>query len=112
MSYDIIYVWNLKHATNEPIYETETELQIQRRGWEWPEGGGGMEWEIGVSRRELLYKEWRNNKVLLCSTGHYIQYPMTNDNDNNRKKDAYICICVYIYISESCHCTAVVNTTL
>ena len=23
--YDIIYMWNLKSDTNEPIYETETE---------------------------------------------------------------------------------------
>ena len=25
ISYDIIYMWNLKYDTNEPIYETETE---------------------------------------------------------------------------------------
>ena len=24
--YDITYMWNLKHDTNKPIYETETEL--------------------------------------------------------------------------------------
>ena len=38
--------------------------------------GGGMEWEVGVSRCELLYIEWINNKVLLYSTGNYIQYPV------------------------------------
>ena len=27
MPYDIIYMWNLKYDTNEPIYETETEPQ-------------------------------------------------------------------------------------
>ena len=26
--YDITYMWNLKYDTNEPIYETETELWI------------------------------------------------------------------------------------
>ena len=26
--------------------------------------------------RGHLYKEWINNKVLLYSTGHYIQYPV------------------------------------
>ena len=26
--YDIIYMWNLKYDTNEPIYETETESRI------------------------------------------------------------------------------------
>ena len=24
--YDITYIWNLKYDTNEPIYETETDL--------------------------------------------------------------------------------------
>ena len=27
--------------------------------------GGGTEWEMGVSRCQLLYIEWINNKVLL-----------------------------------------------
>ena len=26
--YDITYTWNLKHDTNEPIYEIETESEI------------------------------------------------------------------------------------
>ena len=25
--YDITYMWNVKHDTNEPIYKTETDLQ-------------------------------------------------------------------------------------
>ena len=37
-----------------------------------------MEWEVGVSRCKLLYKEWTNNKVLLYSAENYIQYPMIN----------------------------------
>ena len=42
--------------------------------------GGGMDWEFGVSRCKLLRIEWINNKVLLCSTGNYIQYPIINHN--------------------------------
>ena len=42
--------------------------------------GGGVEWEAGISRRKLLYREWINNKVLLCSTANYIQYPTVNHN--------------------------------
>ena len=34
--------------------------------------GGGMEWEVGVSRCKLLYRECINNKVLLYSTDNYI----------------------------------------
>ena len=42
--------------------------------------GGGMEWEVGVSRCKLLYMGWINNRVLLYSTENYIQYPMINHN--------------------------------
>ena len=33
--------------------------------------GGGMEWEVGISRRKLLYTEWINNKVLLYNIELY-----------------------------------------
>ena len=28
--YDVTYMWNLKHGTNEPVYETETDSQTER----------------------------------------------------------------------------------
>ena len=34
-----------------------------------------MGWEFGVSRCKVLCVEWINNKVLVYSTGNYIQYP-------------------------------------
>ena len=43
-------------------------------------GGGGLNWESGISRCKLVYIEWINNKVLLYSTGNYIQYPVINHN--------------------------------
>ena len=43
-------------------------------------GGGGMNWELGISRSKLLHVEWMNNKVLLGSIGNYIQYPVINHN--------------------------------
>ena len=56
------------------------------------EGAGGqMKWELGISRYELLYIGWINNKVLLCSTGNYIQYLMINHNGKEYKKE-------YIYV--------------
>ena len=39
-----------------------------------------MEWEVGVSRYKLLYREWINNKVLLYSIENYIQCPGINHN--------------------------------
>ena len=71
------------------------------------EAGGGMEWEAGVSRCRLLYIEWINNKVLLYSTGKYIQYPMINRNRKEYEKE-----CVYMCITESLCCTAEINRTL
>ena len=38
-----------------------------------------MEWEFGVSRCKLLDTDWIN-KVLLYSTGNYIQHSLTNHN--------------------------------
>ena len=53
--------------------------------------GGGMEWEVGVSRCNLLYMEWINNKVLLYSTENHIQNPMINHNGKEYiKKRMYI----------------------
>ena len=40
--------------------------------------GGGMDWNFGISRFKLLHIEQINDKVLLHSTGKYIQYPVIN----------------------------------
>ena len=52
--------------------------------------------EVGVSRCELLYIEWINNKVLLYSTGDYIRHPVINHNGEEYEKKE--CVCIYIYI--------------
>ena len=52
------------------------------------EGGGrGMDWEFGVGRCKLLHLECINNKVLLYSTGNYIQSPGINHNGKEYKKE-------------------------
>ena len=50
-------------------------------------GGGGIDWEFGVSRCKLVYIGWINIKVLLFSTGNYIQYPVTNHNGKEYEKE-------------------------
>ena len=57
---------------------TNTEIRLVVANGE--EVGGGMEWEVGVSRCKLLYIECMNNQVVLSSTENYIQYPMINHN--------------------------------
>ena len=55
-----------------------------------------MDWEFGVNRCKLLHIEWINNKVLLYSTGNYIQYPeIKNHNGKDYKKNVYI----YVYLN-------------
>ena len=82
-------MWNnLNYDTNELIYETETDsqrtdLRLPRVRW----GGGRMGWEFGVSRCKVLYTEWINNKVQLCSTGNSIQYPGINHNGKEYEKE-------------------------
>ena len=56
-------------------------------------GGGGMDWEFGISRCKLLYIEWINNKVVLYSTGNYMQYPVINPNGKEYEKE-----CIHIYV--------------
>ena len=56
--YNITYMWNLKYNTNEHIYKTEMDSQIQRTDLWLPRGrrdGGGKDWEFGISRCKLLY---------------------------------------------------------
>ena len=55
------------------------------------EGVGRVDWEFGVSRCKLLYVEWIK-KVLLYSTGNYIQYPVINNNGKENEKNIYIYI--------------------
>ena len=51
------------------------------------------------------YIEWINNKVLLYSTGNYIQYPVINHNGKEYEKE-------YLYITESLCYKAETNTPL
>ena len=52
--------------------------------------GGENELEFGVGRCKILYREWINEKVLLYSTGNYIQHPVINHNGKEYEKVIYI----------------------
>ena len=89
--YDITCMWNLKYDTNEPIKQKHGH-----RGQTGGCQGGGMEWEVGVSRCKLSYIERIHNKVLLYSTESYIQHSMINHDGKEYKKRTYIYICMYV----------------
>ena len=91
-------MWNLKCDPDELIYETEIDSHRKQTGY-CPKGGRAGEvkdWEFGISRRKLLYIGWIKNKVLLYSTGNYIQYLVANHNGKeyrNRKEKKKACCC-------------------
>ena len=61
---------------------------------------GGMDWDFGVSRRKLLYRQWINSKIIVYSIGSYIQYPVINQNGKGYEEECT----VSIYLSEPLCC--------
>ena len=85
------HAWNLSYDTKN-INKTETGSQTHEQTWgcQGGEGGkGSIEGvEFGVHRCKLLNVGWINNKVMLHSTGNYIQYPEINHNGNKNMKES------------------------
>ena len=95
ISYYITYIWTLKYDPNEHICETKTDSQILMCGYQGGGAKGGKVWEFGINRCKPLYTGWINKKVLLYSTGDYIQYPVTNHNGKDYEKEC-VCVCVCV----------------
>ena len=76
---------NLQFSTNAHICETDRLTDIANRpvaAYTQVEErtGGEKDSESGISRCKLLYTGWVSNKVLLCRTGNFIQYPVIKQN--------------------------------
>ena len=65
-----------------------------------------MDWEFGIRRCKLVCIEWINKKVLLYSTGNYIQYSVINHNGKEYEKEY-----IHINIQLLC-CILEINMTL
>ena len=102
MTADIItYMWNLKKYPNEFIYKTETDSQMWKIGFWLSKGKVGKEersLESGLNMYTLVYIRQMNSKVLLHSTGDYIQYHMITYDGKASEKRIYI----YIWITSLC----------
>ena len=68
-------------------------------------GGRGL--ELGLADTRWYMQIQIKNKVLLYSTGNYIQFPVISQNGKGHEKD-YLNICVCV--TESLCCIAVINT--
>ena len=90
-----IYLWN-RHT------DIENRLVVAKGGG----SEGGKDWELGITRYKLEYIGWIN-KLLLYSTGNYIQYPVINRKGKKSEK-----VYIYKYIIESLCCTVENDTTL
>ena len=81
-------MWNLRDDTNKPIYETKIKSETQRIDWclpkrrEWERVGLGV-WDQNMQTDSYIEQI---NKVLLYSTGNYIQYPVINHNGKEFEK--------------------------
>ena len=51
-----------------------------------------LDWEFGINRCKPVYVEWINKKILLYSTGNYVQFPPINHNRKEYEKE-----CRYMY---------------
>ena len=79
-------MWNLKYDTNELVYQTETDSQIQKTNLWLPKGKGGRD-KLGVWDYQIQTNIYKiNNKDLLNRTGNSIQYLVINYNEKE-----YIC---------------------
>ena len=97
ISYEITYVWNLNMTQmNLSLKQKQTRRERTDVWLPCEKGlGGGVDWEFGVSRCKQFYIGWINNKILLYSTGNYIQYLMINHNEKEyicKKKNVYMCV--------------------
>ena len=84
------HTWNLKYDINELPWNTNRFPDKEKRLVVAKGVGGaerGKDWEFGISRYKLLYREWINNKGLLYSTRKYIQYPIINHNGKEHEKN-------------------------
>ena len=82
---------NLKNNNNinKLIYKTETDSHRHREQTCGCQGGVGEGRDglgVWVSRCKLLHIEWINNKVLLYSTGNYIQHLVITCNGKESEK--------------------------
>ena len=63
--------------------------------------------ESGLGRGKLLCKEQINSKVLLPSTGSYMQCPAINRNGREHEKERKsVCVCVCVCVCCCCCCSA------
>ena len=93
--YNIMYMWNLKkNGTNELIYKTEIESQMQKANLQLPRGKWGkINWDIGTDIYTLLYIKQTPDRKVLYSTENSTQNSiMIYMGTVSNKEWIYVCV--------------------
>ena len=92
------------------LHETENTQGLRNHPPAWSHSSRVK--DADQQMQKLLYKECISNKVLLQSTGNYIQYIVINHNGKNMKETVYVYIHTHIYIYMNHSTVPEINTTL
>ena len=90
-----IYIWTYLQNRNR-LTDIEHRLAVAKGAG----GRGGEDREFGISKCQLLSK-MANNRIMLFTIEHYIQYPVINCNGKECKQACVcvcVCVCVHIYM--------------
>ena len=93
--HNIMYMWNLKkNGTNELIFKTEIESQMQKANLLLPRGKWGkINWDIGTDIYTLLYiKQIPNRKVLYSTENSTQNCIMIYTQTVSKKEWIYVCV--------------------
>ena len=89
-------------------FTKQKQTHIHRKqtyGYQRGKGEGGINQEFGISKYKLPHNKKMNNKVLLYSTGSYVQYPIIN---YNGKEYIYMNhFAVYQKLTQHCKSTTI-----
>ena len=86
-------MWILKNGTNELIYKTEIESQMQKTKLWLPREKREINWEIDIDIYTLLYIKSITNKNLQYSTGNSTQYSIISYMGKESNKEW-----IYVYV--------------
>ena len=107
----ILPIWGIqKNGTNELIYKTETESQMQKTNLQLPgyKKQGGINWEIETDVYTLLNIKQRTSKDLLYRIRNSSQYSVID----LYGKRILITVDICISVIDLLFCIPVTNTTL
>ena len=87
LSYNISYMWNLKKKVQMNLFTKQKLNHKCRRQTYGFQVWGRITWEIETDMYTLLYTKQKTNKILLYSTGHFIQYSVMTCTGIESKKE-------------------------